>query len=100
MNVVTCPSCGVRFHVEMPFLYHDMSKGEMIWVYPMARAADRAAVDEEVRKKWAELKRSMPPEVRERLAEHYKAVKVLFGMDALVEYIMADVSPDKKAATN
>jgi hypothetical protein len=100
MNVVTCPSCGSRFHVEMPFLYHDMSKGEMIWVYPAARAADRAAVDEEVRKKWAELKRSMPPEVRERLEWHYQAVMVLFGMDALVEHIMADVSPDKNAASN
>ncbi len=100
MNVVVCPSCGACFHVEMPFLYHDMRKGEMIWVYPAARAADRAAVDEEVRKKWAELKRSMPPEVRDKLEGHYGAVKVVFGMDALVEHIMADVSPEKKPAEN
>ncbi|MGD9141753.1 MAG: CpXC domain-containing protein [bacterium] len=100
MNVVTCPSCGAHFHVEMPFLYHDMVRGEMVWVYPVARVADRAAVDEEVRKRWAELKRSMPPEVRERLAEHYQAVKVVFGMDELVEHIMAEVSPDKNAASN
>jgi hypothetical protein len=100
MNVVDCPSCGAHFHVEMPFLYHDMARGEMIWVYPMALAADRASADEEARKKWQELKRSMPPEVRERLEEHYDAVKILFGMDALVEHIMAAVSPDKNAANN
>lgn len=100
MNVVTCPSCGARFHVEMPFLYHDMAKGEMVWVYPQARAGDSAAVDEEVRKRWAELKRSMPAEVRDRLADHYRAVKVVFGMDALIEHIMADVTPDKNAASN
>ena len=100
MNVVTCPECGAHFHVELPFLYHDMARGEMIWVYPMARAADRAAADEEARKKWLELKESMPPEVRERLEEHYDAVTILFGMDALVEHIMAGVSPDKNAANN
>ena len=32
--------------------------------------------------------------------QHYDAVMVIFGMDALVEHIMADVSPDKNAASN
>ena len=100
MNVVVCPACGARFHVEMPFLYHDMDKGEMIWVYPMARAADRASVDEEVRKKWHELKESMPADVRRILVERYGPVRILFGMDALVEHIMAGISPDKNAASN
>lgn len=100
MNVVTCPSCGARFHVELPFLYHDMARGEMIWVYPASHAADRAEADEEVRKKWEELKRSMPPEVRQTLDERYGGVKIVFGMDALVEHIMADVSVDRDPASN
>ena len=100
MNIATCPECGAHFHVEMPFLYHDMAKGEMIWVYPLARAADRATVDEEVRKKWHQLKESMPPEVRRVLEERYGPVRILFGMDALVEHIMADVSTDQNAASN
>jgi hypothetical protein len=100
MNVVTCPSCGSRFHVEVPFLYHDMSRGEMIWVYPLSRAADRAGVEEDIRRKWTELKRSMPPEVRERLEEHYRTVKVVFGMDALVDHVMAEVSPDRNPSSN
>ena len=100
MNVVTCPSCRARFHVEVPFLYHDMTKGEMIWVYPAARAAEGAKVAEDVRKKWDELKRSMPPEVRRTLDERYSTVKIVFGMDALVEHIMADVSPDRNPAAN
>jgi hypothetical protein len=100
MNVVGCPSCGARFHVELPFLYHDMKKGEMIWVYPASKAADPAGADEEVRKRWKELKRSMPEEVREALDSRYQTVKVVFGMDALVDHIMAAVSPDRKPSTN
>ena len=84
----------------MPFLYHDMDRGEMIWVYPMARATDRASVDEEVRKKWHQLKESMPPEVRQVLEERYGPVRILFGMDALIEHIMTDVSTDRNAASN
>ncbi len=100
MNVVTCPECGADFHVEMPFLYHDMAKGEMIWVYPTARASDRASVNEEVRKKWHDLRKSMPPEVRRVLAERYGPVMILYGMDALVEHIMGGVSTDRNAANN
>lgn len=100
MNVVECPSCGARFYVEVPFLYHDMARGEMIWVYPAGRSADRAKADEEVRKRWEELKRSMPAEVRRTLDERYGTVRIVFGMDALVEHIMAEISPDKNPASN
>lgn len=100
MNVVACPSCGCRFHVEVPFLYHDMAGGEMIWVYPLRGSVDEAAAQEEVRKKWEELKKTMPGEVRHTLDERYAGVKIVFGMDALVEHIMAGISPDKDPTSN
>jgi len=100
MNVVRCPACGAWFHVELPFLYHDMAKGEMIWVYPAALASDRASVDEDMRKKWVSLKRSMPTEARRTLEERYGAFKVVFGMDALVEHIMAAVTSEEDPSRN
>jgi hypothetical protein len=86
MNIVECPSCGTKFHVEIPFLYHDMKQREWIWVYPASYEQERGTVCQKVLEMWDELKESLPSEMRGRLEEEYR-VNVLFGMDALVYYL-------------
>lgn len=86
LNMVTCPSCKRRFHVEVPFLYHDMDAREWIWVYPLQEEQQGGAIREKVQEMWDDLKSKMPDDVRRVFEEEYRVV-VLFGMDALVYYL-------------
>ncbi|MGQ9602887.1 MAG: CpXC domain-containing protein [bacterium] len=91
MNMVTCPSCGMRFHVEIPFLYHDLEGREWIWVYPVEYQKESFQLYSKVHKMWEEIKQSMPPNIRRRFEKEYK-VTILFGMDALVYYLKSKVA--------
>lgn len=95
MNMVTCPDCGARFHVEIPFLYHDLEAREWIWVYPLAYQKQSFDVSRRVHQMWEEIKQSLPADVRRRFEHEYR-VTILFGMDALVYYLkskQADSQP-------
>jgi hypothetical protein len=91
MNVVTCPECGARFHVEARFLYHDMTHQEWIWVYPLSYAGDAAAASAEVDAMWRRVGETMPQGMRETIEGSYKTM-VVFGMDALVGYLKSQES--------
>ncbi len=95
MNMVTCPGCGTRFHVEIPFLYHDLEAKEWIWVYPVSYEKQSFDVYRKVHQMWEEIKQSMPLEIRKRFAQEYK-VTVLFGMDALVYYLQSKEKEQQK----
>jgi hypothetical protein len=86
MNVVRCPSCGKRFHVESPFLYHDIEAREWIWVYPRDYEIESGDVHTRVEEMWEQVKASVSPQVREVFETEYRVI-VLFGMDALVYYL-------------
>ena len=86
MNVVKCPSCGSKFHVEVPFLYHDMAAKEWIWVYPLSHEQESASIHARVGEMWEQVTRSMPSDVKENLENEYR-VFVMFGMDALVNHL-------------
>jgi hypothetical protein len=88
MNVVTCPSCGDRFYVEVPFLYNDIARREWIWVYPAGYSAQAGDVAAEVEAMWERIGSTMPPEVRQTIETSYKTM-VLFGMDALVRHLLS-----------
>jgi hypothetical protein len=88
MNVVRCPECGSTFHVEIPFLYHDLEAREWIWVYPASHEQQGGTIHARVQEMWEELKSTLPPDVREVMDREYR-VLVLFGMDALVYYLQA-----------
>jgi len=94
MNVVTCPSCGARFHVEVRFLYHDMTRQEWIWVYPLSYAGDAATASAEVDAMWLEVCETMPLGMRKTLEGNYKSM-VVFGMDALVGYLKSQEAPSR-----
>ncbi len=93
MNVVTCPECKSRFHVEIPFLYHDIERGEMIWVYPLEYQAEAGLVREDIEKMWEKIRETMPPKIRKIIESRYKTVTVVFGMDALVRYLKSEDEP-------
>jgi hypothetical protein len=86
MNMVRCPSCGSKFHVEVPFLYHDMTAREWIWVYPLSYEQESASVHAKVDEMWEQVTRSMPSDLRQNLEREYR-VSVIFGMDALVDHL-------------
>jgi hypothetical protein len=86
LNLVSCPSCGRRFHVEIPFLYHDMAAREWIWVYPLREEQQGGVIRAKVEEMWESLKAKLPEDARQVFEEEYR-VLVLFGMDALVYYL-------------
>ena len=88
MNMVRCPACERRFHVEVPFLYHDIEAREWIWVYPRDFEQQTGEVHARVDEMWEEVKSKVPPDVRDIFENEYRVI-VLFGMDALVLYIKA-----------
>jgi hypothetical protein len=88
MNVVTCPACGARFHVEVPLLYHDPENHEWIWVYPARYDVEAGQVAAEVEEMWNRIASTMPPDLRQTIETTYK-IRLLFGMDALVAHLKA-----------
>ena len=94
MNLVKCPSCGARFHVEVPFFYNDMERHLWIWVYPACYSAEAAAVTAEVEAMWEKIRTTMPAKLRAGLETNYKTV-VVFGMDALVSRLRAEEASGK-----
>lgn len=97
MNVVECPACGKRFHVEVPFLYHDIDAREYIWVYPRNYEKQSGRVHAQVEEMWEGVKDKVPPEIRERFESEYKVI-VLFGMDALVFYLKGRMAQEAEGA--
>jgi hypothetical protein len=94
MNVVKCPSCGARFHVEVPFFYNDMDRRLWIWVYPARYSADAAAIAAEVEAMWQNIRATMPAALRDGLETNYKTM-VLFGMDGLVRHLKQEEASPK-----
>jgi hypothetical protein len=86
MNVVECPECGNRFHVETPFLYHDLDAREYVWVYPLASEEEAGRIRSRVAEMWEDVKERMPDNLRGIVERDYR-VSVLFGMDALVAHL-------------
>jgi len=100
MNVVKCPSCGSRFHVEIPFLYNDVKHGEWIWVYPAGYGESPEAARAELEEMWERISADMPPAIRQAIETNYKTM-LLFGMDALVAHLKSqDQSDQPRAAKN
>lgn len=79
-NRVACPACGRQFNAEIPFLYHDMGAGLMVWVYPASRT-DQAAIREKVRRS-AEIVASTLPDLTGTPSRG-----VVFGLDELIRLL-------------
>jgi hypothetical protein len=82
-NRVRCPSCGLEIDANVPFLYHDMDAGHLVWVYPAASADQAEAIREKVRKSYEIVGTVLPdqPDVPGRA--------VVFGVARLTEWLEA-----------
>jgi hypothetical protein len=80
-NRVRCPSCGVEIDADVPFLYHDMDAGHLVWVYPVASADQAEAIREKVRKSYEIVGTVLPdnPETPGRA--------VVFGVASLARWL-------------
>ena len=80
-NHVHCPSCGRERDAEVPFLYHDMDAGLMVWVYPAASANQASAIREKVRRSYEIVGSVLPT------PEAAPSRSVVFGTDELIELL-------------
>ena len=76
-NRARCPVCQIELDAEVPFLYHDMDAGLMVWVYPRRMVGQAAAIRDKVRRSHAIVGTVLP------LPGSPDACDVVFGVDEL-----------------
>lgn len=81
LNVVECPRCHRRAYVDKPFLYHDMDRELLLYIYPEACAPQEAGLRAEIDRRV----RHLPHQAVLRR----KKIDLLFGMDRLVALLAA-----------
>jgi hypothetical protein len=81
LNVVACPGCHHQCYVDKPFLYHDMDRELLLYIYPAACAPEEAGVRAEIDRG---VRRIPHQQVLRR-----KTIDVLFGVDRLVALLSA-----------
>jgi hypothetical protein len=80
-NVVECPDCHEPLYADIPFLYHDMSAGLAIWVYP----ENESEREEEIRAKLRRVSEVLASSLGEGLrAGHRPSDGLVFGLEALI----------------
>jgi len=80
-NRVRCPSCGQERDAEVPFLYHDMNAGVMVWVYPAASAQQAGEIREKIRRSYEIVGTVLPT------PEAPPSRRVVFGIDELIAFL-------------
>lgn len=81
LNVVECPRCHRQCYVDKPFLYHDMARDLILYIYPEACAPEEARLRAEIR---GRVHRLPHQQVLRR-----KKIDLLFGMNRLVALLSA-----------
>lgn len=80
-NRVRCPSCGQERDAEVPFLYHDMNAGVMVWVYPAASADQADEIREKIRRSYEIVGTVLPT------PDAAPSRGVVFGIDELIDFL-------------
>ena len=80
-NRVQCPVCGQDLPADVPFLYHDMDAGHLVWVYPQASQDQAAAIRDKVRKSREIVSTILPVPAPDAEPE------VAFGLDDLLRIL-------------
>ena len=76
-NRVRCPACGRESDAAVPFLYHDMSAGLMVWVYPADRVEEASSIREKIRKSFEIVGTVLPHDPADDTQD------LVFGIDEL-----------------
>jgi hypothetical protein len=83
-NRVRCGSCSAEIDANVPFLYHDVTASQMIWVYP-AESADQAELIREKLRKSYEIVGTVLPAAQPDAPGR----GVVFGVSNLAEWLKA-----------
>jgi hypothetical protein len=86
-NRVRCPVCGEDQPADVPYLYHDMDAGHLIWVYPRSSRDQAAAIRDKVRKSREIISTVLPVPTPEAEPD------VAFGLDDLLRLLDDPASP-------
>jgi hypothetical protein len=92
LNVVECPRCHRQAYVDKPFLYHDMERELLLYIYPAACAPQEAGLRAEISRRV----RRIPHQA----ALQRKKIDVVFGMDRLVALLSAQDAGTPRAERN
>lgn len=82
LNAVTCPQCHVRERVEATFLYHDMERRLMVFVYPADKEEDWEEGDDKAMRQVASVLGQLSGG-----EGGGTEVRVVFGLDALAQLV-------------
>jgi hypothetical protein len=86
-NWVRCSACQKEIDAGVPFLYHDMDVGLMVWVYPPMMASQAAVIRDKVRRSHVIVGSVLPvPGVP-------AGCEVVFGVEALRDLIRDMTNP-------
>jgi hypothetical protein len=99
LNVAICPFCGRRAETPIPFIYSDPASKLLAYVYPDPDLPDeaRALIFERLRSTYRDIvaggnsSASPAPD-----ASEMPPLKVLFGLDQLIDIIHAELEPDER----
>lgn len=105
LNVSTCPVCGRRAAISHPFVYSDPAHYLLAYVHPRADAPEEARqlILEKLRDVYMDVS-AMTQKHSERNGGSHETspsqvmppLRVLFGLDELIELINAALSPDER----
>ncbi len=84
LNMIVCPECNVAERIEKVFLYHDMERGILMFVYPEGKAEEWKSEDQDAIKQVTQFLESLRGE-----GGVTSEVKVVFGLEALRDIIAA-----------
>ena len=90
LNAVQCPSCERMARVDLPFLYNDAAKGQLIYVYPAEAEGEAHALEGQIVQVIGALQRGMPA------LEGLPRPTVMFGLDRLAELIAGGLSDEER----
>jgi hypothetical protein len=99
LNVAICPFCGRRAETPIPFIYSDPASKLLAYVHPDPDLPDeaRALIFDQLRSTYRDI-------VAGRNSSAFSAsdtsempsLKVLFGLDQLIDVINAELEPDER----
>lgn len=82
INSFHCEKCGNKIEIMVPFLYHDMGKNLMVWVYP---AGDEGREMAKVAEKAQEEDKSQPSQLFRMMMA--RLTRKAYGFDELFKII-------------
>jgi len=80
-NLVHCSACGRDRDAEVPYLYHDMDAGLLVWVYPAASASQASQIREKIRRSYEIVESVLPT------PDATPSRDVVFGTDELIQLL-------------